>query len=82
MLNIIAEYNEVKIPSYALCYLINNDSSGLDIDDIKIIDDYMEQFYNDGFVIIAPCDDDFYFTWSPAFGLACNVLDCTIIVHV
>lgn len=82
----IVEYN-VKIPDYALPYLINADSSGLNKEDIKNIDNYMQEFYNEadnyeGQVLIdlTNVDSEGYFTWNPAFGLACNVYDCTILI--
>jgi hypothetical protein len=78
---------EEKIPDYALSYLINGDNSGITSEDIKVIDDYMEEFYNEaescnGNVVIELTEDqeESYFTWSPAFGLACNVYDCNIAI--
>jgi hypothetical protein len=81
----IAEYT-VKIPDYALPYLINGDKSGLAEQDIKSIDSYMDkEFYGvareqNASVIISPSEEESYFTWRPAFGLACNVVDCTILL--
>lgn len=82
----IAEYNE-RIPDYALPYLINADDSGLTSQDKTIVDNYMQFFYtqadnNNANVIIGidNLDSDPYFTWRPAFGLACNVMDCTILI--
>ena len=71
-----------KIPSWALCYLVNADPSGLTDEDIKLVDDYCER-KNIG--IVCPINDSIeeemqpYFTAYPAFGLACDVVDCIII---
>lgn len=81
----VKEYN-VKIPTYALPYLVNGDSSGLEQEDITTIDKYMKDFYEmmeQEESLIFSIDDseqNAYFTWRPAFGLACNVQDCTILI--
>ena len=79
---------DVRMPDYALPYLINCDDSGLNFDDIQAIDRYMAPFYKTacdykmGDVIVSPTDEnpEPYFTWNPAFGLACDVIDCTIVI--
>ena len=92
----ISEYTELKIPDYALSYLVNADSSGLETEDIENIDSFMEQFYteakeNDGNVIFNTSeviDDDGevleytepYFCSYPEFGLPCDVVDCTVLI--
>ena len=92
----ISEYTELKIPDYALSYLVNNDSSGIEEEDIKNIDSFMEQFYteakeNDGNVIFNTSEiidgdgeileyQEPYFCHFPVFGLACNVVDCTVLI--
>lgn len=80
----LAEY-DVNLPDYSVCYLINDDSSGLDQEDINTIDNYMQEFYqladnNNGSVIIDCGDSEPSFTWNPAFGLACNCFDATITI--
>ena len=72
---------ENEIPDYALCYLINDDPSGLDDDEIKTIDNFMEEFYQEaerlgGHVVIDVIDWEGSFNPFPAFGLACNTLKC------
>jgi len=81
-----SEY-DVKMPEYAMCYLINGDSSGNEEADIKIIDTYMRKFYDeakktDGHVVVGMPEDGHepYFTSMPAFGLACTVYDIRITV--
>jgi len=81
-----AEYN-VKIPDYALSYLVNSDSSGLEEREIVLIDHYMRKYYTvaqavNGSVIIDPSENESYFTSNPAFGLACNVVDTIILILV
>jgi len=82
----IRRYDDLRIPDYALSYLVNGDDSGLDEQDKKNIDSYMKNFYNvlndEEFIIFAvnqECKES-YFTWHPAFGLACSVIDCTILI--
>ena len=85
MSKIIAEYN-VKMPDYALCYLINDDGSGLSEADIKIIDSKMQFYYDTALthnasVIMSPdMEDGSYFTGSPLFGSPCHVYDCKILI--
>jgi hypothetical protein len=42
----IASYT-VYLPDYALSYLVNDDSSGIEEEDKKTIDSYMEFFYHE-----------------------------------
>jgi len=87
----ISEYNELPIPTWALCYLVNADASGLEDGEQEMVDKYMEQFYKEakekgGHVIFSPEADEngenkeSYFTWNPEFGLACDVEDCTVLI--
>lgn len=80
----ISEYKE-NIPNYAMSHLINNDSSGLNEDEIELIDKYMKQFYNEakensGYVIIDYTENCSNFTHFPAFGLACDTTECIIMI--
>ena len=68
---------EVDLPGYSLSYLINGDSSGIDEIDVKNIDDFMKQFYDEaaelnGNVVIDVVDEEGSFTHYPKFGLACD----------
>ena len=81
----VKEYTELRIPDYALPYLVNDDASGLDEADKRNIDAYMQQFYDEadkvkGDVIFNYDDQDGYFSSHPAFGLACNVMECEILI--
>lgn len=83
----IAEY-EVRIPDYALCYIVNDDSSGLSEEDKKNIDNFFQKYkdiaeQNNGTVNFGyDSDQESYFTWHPAFGLTCNVYDAIIQILV
>ena len=37
---------EEQIPDYSLSYLFNNDASGLEDNDIKAIDNFMQYYYD------------------------------------
>jgi len=76
-----------RIPTYAISYLINADDSGIDEQDARNADSFMEYYYtlaekHNATVIINPNDGDEYFTSRPAFGLPCNVTDCTITILI
>lgn len=77
---------QVKLPEYSLPYLINGDGSGLNDFDKKTIDNYMAEFYqlaesyNGDVVINVDTEESSYFTWKPAFGLACEVHDAEIAI--
>lgn len=68
------------VPTWALCYLINGDETGLEFEEKGIIDDWRER--NDILDVICPedADNEAYFTWMPSFGLACNVVDCECVL--
>ena len=61
-----------KIPTWALCYIINGDPTGLNDEDIKMVDDYMEKWQVE---IISS------FSHYPAFGLPAEVEECKVIYH-
>ena len=64
-----------SIPVWALCALINNDYSGLEDEDITLIDKWLE---TSGYTYVCCPDDDeeIYFSGFPAFGFASDVIDC------
>ena len=77
------ETYKVEIPDYALSYLINDDSSGIDEAEIKLIDEFMQEYYDEakkvkGSVIIDVIDEEGSFNAFPEFGLACNTFSCNI----
>lgn len=76
------EFTTEKIPTWALCYLINGDASGLTDEDIAIADKWCE--VNNVTVVCAPdasegeCSS--YFSHCPAFGLPSDVIDCQVMI--
>lgn len=71
---------EVGIPVWAMSYLINNDASGLEDGEIQQVDEFMACYYAMGHVIIGTPDENHYFSTCPAFGLPCDVFECTILI--
>jgi len=77
----IMEKTTEKIPTWSLCYLVNDDASGLTDEEIQSIDHWCK---NLGVQIVSPCMDDEcdthpYFSHCPAFGLPTEVVDCDIL---
>lgn len=71
----------VRIPTWALGYLVNSDDSGLDAEDKKLVDDWVEKTRNGGRIDVCCPDGEPYFGW-PAFGLQCDVEDCDVVVDM
>lgn len=73
----------VRIPTWALCYLVNADASGLDAEDKKTVDEWVERTRNGGRIDVCtlPVMEPYFSSW-PAFGLACDVEDCDVIVDM
>ena len=79
------ENYKVEIPTYALCYLVNDDASGLENNEIKAIDSYMQEYYDmakkfNGHVIFSCGEGEGSFNHFPAFGLACETVECEILI--
>ena len=77
----------VRIPEYALSYLINADDSGLPLEDKAAIDKWFAYYEgwaaaHHGVININILSEEGYFTWTPSFGLACSVVDAELIVLV
>lgn len=71
-----------KIPTWALCYIINGDSSGLEDGEIEMVDKFCGDF--PGAVYSPKVNENYdmepYFTSRPAFGLPCEVVDTEIVL--
>lgn len=73
------EQYEYTFPSYALCALINGDTSGLDNEDERAFGAFLErEHYVDDWDIKRdetgePTEP--YFSSNPEFGLACDCVD-------
>ena len=76
------EFSIEPIPTWALCYLINDDRSGLNDEEIAMID----KWYTDNKVmsVTTATEDDGecypYFSRYPAFGLPTDVIDCSVMM--
>ncbi len=71
-----------KVPTWALCYIINGDATGLTEDDIAQIQDFFDSYRKGGMEIqiVSPHEgNEGYFTHVPAFGLPSEVVDCDIL---
>ena len=76
------EFSTEPIPIWALCYLINDDRSGLTDEEIAMID----KWYTDNKVmsVTTATEEDGecypYFSHYPAFGLPTEVVDCSVMM--
>ena len=59
------------------CYIVNGDNSGLEPDDKKLVDEFLDRLRErDGLVLVCPIEGtEDSFNPSPAFGLACDTVD-------
>jgi len=79
---------EFKVPSFLMSALVNDDKSGFDEEDEKILDktektffDLTEENEGDSWVLDYGEDQEPYFTWNPDFiNLGCDVLDCKLYI--
>lgn len=86
----IIDYIEDQLPGYALSYLVNGDDSGIDPEDKENADGWIKGCeatllakYPDATIeLITRDDDEGGFVHSPAFGLACNAIDCVVVAMV
>lgn len=77
------DYTIERIPTWALCYLINSDPTGLTDEEIAMIDRwYAENNVTDICTAIGQEGECYpYFTHYPAFGLPAEVVDCHVMIH-
>ena len=71
------------IPTWALCYIINGDATGLTDEEIVMVDSWVK---DSGYEIITPCEDEkgeFFnsFCSCPAFGAPCDCTECWCMVR-
>lgn len=65
-----------KVPQWAVCYLVNDDDSGLEPDDKKMVDDFVENLACQGLRLICPIEGtENGFEPDPAFGFGCDTVD-------
>ena len=72
----------VRIPTWALCYLVNGDDSALDEYDKATVDAWVDRTRDGGRIDVCCPDGEPYFTSYPAFGLACDVEDCDVVLDM
>lgn len=69
-----------RIPTWALCYLINSDPSGLTDEKIEMVDKWYAE--NNVMDICTATEQEGecypYFSHCPAFGLPAEVVDCHV----
>lgn len=73
MIKLIDTY---QIPTYAICAIVNGDYSGLNDDDERVINEWLNTHFPNGF--IADFDkgiENPYFSYYPAFGGGSEVID-------
>ena len=75
MLRVISREN---IPTWALPYLINGDASGLWDDEVKMIDEWIENFPHVGFIDFECADENEFFSAFPAFGKPTTCEECLV----
>lgn len=72
----------VKLPEWSLPYLINGDETGLMEGEIQLIQGWwsgLTVVYPEGSIILNPSGEH-YFTRYPIFGLACECVDCDVLI--
>ena len=71
-----------KVPTYALCYLVNDDATGLTEQEVNEIDRLLREQSVE--IVSPPSDEEWqpYFSSSPWFGKPCEVIDCDIVYRV
>lgn len=62
-----------SVPTWALCALINGDLTGLEDEDITLVEKWLK---TTGYTVISPDESEPYFSPFPAFGLATDCIDC------
>lgn len=74
------DFTTTPIPTWALCYLINSDPSGLTDEEITMIDKWSAE--NNVMTVCTASEQEGecfpYFTHYPAFGLPTEVVDCNV----
>lgn len=87
----LINYIEDKFPTYTLSYIINGDASGIDEDDVANCDEWydrltasLKESHPDAQIMFLYDEQEECgsFTPFPAFGLACNAVDCVIAAYV
>lgn len=78
------EIRQYAIPTWALCYICNGDKSCITDEEIKMIDDWLDEHK---IQCVSPVENEHgeweeYFSNYPEFGLGSNVMDCDCLVKI
>ena len=84
-MKLITKYEDINFPSWALCALLNGDITGLNDDEIKMIDsfsaEWMESAKIDGGTHFGQdTTGESYFSSNPEFGLDCDCYSMTVYI--
>ena len=64
------------IPQWSVNYFVNDETGGLDEEDLKLVTEYEKKLLGQGLRLITPIDGtENSFNNYPAFGLACDTVD-------
>lgn len=79
---VVCETFKVSFPEWALSYLVNNDPSGLNDDEIAMVDKFDKEYVEyarkiNGHVVYHDYSER-YFDHHPEFGLACDCCDLEV----
>lgn len=69
-----------QVPDWAINYLFNGDASGLEEEEIQMVDQWEKQMLESGYDLglMEPVSNEPYFSHYPAFGKGCMVYDIAI----
>lgn len=69
------DYYRFPIPSWAICYLVNADPSGLSDEDFELVREFDKEYR------VVDVAEESEFAWNPAFGLASDCYMCKCVKH-
>lgn len=77
------EFMTEPIPAWALCYLINGDSTGLNESELAMIDKWYADNKVQTVTTVTEKEGNCcpYFSHFSAFGLATEVVDCVVMTY-
>ena len=84
-MKLINKYEDINFPSWALCALVNGDTTGLTEEEVKQVDSFEQECLNvvkseGGTHFGQDTTGESYFTHYPEFGLACDCYEMTIYI--
>ena len=78
---VFRDYVEYKIPAWALCAMVNGDTSGLEDDDIAALTEFEEDnFYQFGAGTWDFEEEEYFSHTNDVGGLGCDVVDATYFI--